>query len=116
MIDSPVLTKKIVNGSTSKNNHFLEIGDEHVSDNPETPLRPDAFERSNEEKIERIAHYFGKIMHTLGLDLTDDSLSGTPQRVANMYVNEIFSGLDPANKPSIALFENKYRYKEMVVE
>src|SRR3954470_4121899 len=116
MIDTPVIPKRILNGSAPKNQHPDEAGDEHVSGNPDTPLRADAFERSNEEKIERIAHYFGKIMHTLGLDLTDDSLSGTPQRVASMYVNEIFSGLDPANKPAMALFENKYRYKEMLVE
>jgi GTP cyclohydrolase I len=55
-------------------------------------------------------------MHTLGLDLTDDSLKGTPNRVAKMYIQEIFSGLNPDNKPKIALFENKYQYDQMLVE
>lgn len=73
-------------------------------------------ELNDEEKIKRIAHYFVKIMDTLGLDRNDDSLSGTPHRVAKMYVKEIFSGLDPVNKPIISLFENKYGYDKMLVE
>ena len=52
----------------------------------------------------------------MGLDLTDDSLQGTPRRVAKMYIEEIFSGLNPANKPKVALFENKYNYNQMLVE
>ncbi|GHN01876.1 GTP cyclohydrolase 1 [Cytophagales bacterium WSM2-2] len=73
-------------------------------------------EDSDEKKIEIIAHHFAIIMETLGLDLNDDSLRDTPRRVAKMYVNEIFSGLNPDNKPEISLFENTYRYQEMLVE
>lgn len=93
-----------------------EIGDDHYMTSLETPLRPDAFELSEEEKIAKIESHFREIMHTLGLDLSDDSLRGTPKRVAKMYVQEIFSGLNPKNKPHVALFENKYQYREMLVE
>jgi GTP cyclohydrolase IA len=92
------------------------IGDEHIGTSAETPIRPDAFWLSDQEKISIIAKHFEQIMHTLGLDLTDDSLRGTPRRVAKMYVKEIFSGLNPDNKPDIALFDNKYKYKQMLVE
>lgn len=92
------------------------IGDDHISTSMETPLRADAFEMSDEAKMAKIAVHFKKIMETLGLDLTDDSLKGTPGRVAKMYVQEVFSGLNPKNKPKIALFENKYQYNEMLVE
>ena len=90
--------------------------DEHFASSVETPLRDDAFELSDEEKITKISYHFRNIMETLGLDLTDDSLGGTPLRVAKMYVNEVFSGLDPRNKPSATLFENKFKYNQMVVE
>jgi GTP cyclohydrolase I len=93
-----------------------EIGDNHVMTSAETPLREDAFELDDDLKIELIEEKFRDIMNILGLDLTDDSLKGTPRRVAKMYVKEIFSGLNPQNKPKIALFENKYHYKEMLVE
>ena len=93
-----------------------EMGDEHVSTSVETPLRPDAFVLSDAQKIEQIAQHFGHIMDIIGLDRTDDSLSGTPKRVAKMYVKEIFSGLNPANFPDIKLFENKYQYNQMLVE
>jgi GTP cyclohydrolase I len=93
-----------------------ELGDEHVSTSIETPLRPDAFQLSDEEKIEKIATHFAEIMDILGLDRKDDSLSGTPKRVAKMYVKEIFSGLNPNNFPDIKLFENKYNYDQMLVE
>lgn len=93
-----------------------EIGDDHMYTGIDTPLRKDAFDLSDKEKMDKIAYHFGEIMHTLGLDLTDDSLKGTPQRVAKMYVQEIFSGLNPANKPKIALFDNKYKYQQMLVE
>jgi GTP cyclohydrolase I len=95
---------------------FIEMGDSHVSGSAETPMRADAFRLNNEEKIALIEKNFKEIMLTLGLDLEDDSLSGTPYRVAKMYVEEIFSGLDPANKPKVALFENRYKYNEMLVE
>lgn len=93
-----------------------EIGDEHIGTSVDTPLREDAFELSDEEKIAKIEKHFKEIMETLGLDLRDDSLKGTPKRVAKMYVQEIFAGLDPKNKPDIALFDNKYKYDEMLVE
>jgi len=93
-----------------------ELGDMHIMTSIDTPLREDAFKMDDNLKMELIAKNFTEIMHILGLDLNDDSLRGTPERVAKMYVKEIFSGLNPANKPKIALFENKYRYKEMLVE
>jgi len=109
----------ILNGK--KNGHSLEdlifeIGEQHVGTSYDTPLRKDAFDKTDNEKIESISWHFEKIMETLGLDLNDDSLRGTPLRVAHMYVKEIFSGLDPAKKPFIALFENKYKYNQMLVE
>jgi len=93
-----------------------EMGDNHVMTSTETPLREDAFALDDELKIELIEEKFRDIMNILGLDLNDDSLKGTPHRVAKMYVKEIFSGLNPANQPKIALFENKYQYNEMLVE
>jgi GTP cyclohydrolase I len=93
-----------------------ELGDDHVSSSRETPLRKDAFDKDDTLKIELIQKHFTEIMHILGLDLTDDSLKGTPNRVAKMYVKEIFSGLNPANKPKVRLFENKYQYNEMLIE
>lgn len=112
MLNTLLKDKKIVISDLSSD----EIGNDHVSANIETPLRADAFDMSNAEKIKKIQSHFKEIMETLGLDLTDDSLKGTPERVAKMYVQEIFSGLDPANKPKIALFENKYQYDQMLVE
>lgn len=93
-----------------------EIGDEHIGTSTDTPLRPDAFEKDDDLKIELIEKHFKEIMHILGLDLNDDSLKGTPHRVAKMYVKEIFSGLKPENKPKAKLFANKYKYDEMLVE
>jgi GTP cyclohydrolase I len=93
-----------------------EMGDQHVMTTIETPMREDAFLLSDEEKIAQIEDKFRDIMNIMGLDLTDDSLQGTPHRVAKMYIKEIFSGLNPENKPTIKLFENKYQYKEMLVE
>ena len=92
------------------------IGDNHISTNVETPLRDDAFVKSDQQKIEAIQKYFAKIMEELGLDLTDDSLSGTPYRFAKMYVKELFYGLDPSKKPKISTFNNKYGYKKMLIE
>ncbi|MBL6610906.1 MAG: GTP cyclohydrolase I FolE [Flavobacteriaceae bacterium] len=89
---------------------------EHFSNTAQTPLRADAFELSDEDKIERITKSVRDILETLGMDLTDDSLKGTPKRVAKAYVNELFSGLNPRNKPSSSTFENKYQYGEMLVE
>ena len=91
-------------------------GDNHISTSVDTPMRAGAFDQSEDEKIAAIEERFAEIMDILGLDLTDDSLRGTPKRVAKMYVKEIFNGLNPANKPKMALFENKYKYNEMLVE
>lgn len=96
--------------------HGAEEMDDHLMSSLETPLRPDAFALSDAEKIMIIERHFREIMHTMGLDLTDDSLKGTPLRVAKMYVKEIFSGLHPENKPVIRRFENKYKYHQMLVE
>ncbi|MEQ8416503.1 MAG: GTP cyclohydrolase I FolE [Imperialibacter sp.] len=93
-----------------------DMEDDHVATSYETPLRADAFEMDDDLKIELIAKHFREIMHILGMDLTDDSLKGTPNRVAKMYVKEVFSGLNPKNKPTAKLFDNKYEYNEMLVE
>lgn len=99
-----------------QNSVMDDIGDAHVGTSLETPLKKDAFEMSDAEKIEIISGHFREIMDTIGLDLTDDSLAGTPGRVAKMFVNEVFSGINPANKPAVTLFENKYGYRNMLVE
>lgn len=93
-----------------------DIGDNHVGTSLDTPMRDDAFAMGDDLKVELIEKHFREIMHIMGLDLSDDSLSGTPQRVAKMYVKEIFSGLNPENKPRVALFDNKYQYDQMLVE
>ena len=96
--------------------HFEEMGNEHVSSSEETPMREDAFILDDNEKIKRIKENFREIILTLGLDLDDDSLKGTPNRVAKMFVSEIFGGLHPDRKPKSSTFENKYKYGEMLVE
>ena len=96
--------------------NFDYIGDNHIGTASDTPIRKDAFRLNADEKIEIIRDDVKHIMETLGLDLSDDSLMGTPNRVAKMFVNEIFSGLDPKNKPKASTFENKYKYGEMLVE
>ena len=115
MITDVVLKKK----QTDQNLNgfsFEDIGDDHLFTGLETPMKKDAFKISDEKKKEKIAGLFKEIMDVMGLDLTDDSLQGTPQRVAKMYIDEIFSGLNPANKPKVALFDNKYKYNQMLVE
>ncbi|WP_299257570.1 GTP cyclohydrolase I FolE [uncultured Aquimarina sp.] len=92
------------------------LGDNHVATSATTPLREDAFKLSDKEKIALIKDDVKHIMETLGLDLSDDSLKGTPQRVAKMFVNEIFSGLHPERKPEASTFDNNYKYGEMLVE
>jgi len=101
---------------TSSNIRPLKPLDAASETNWNTPLRADAFDLSDEEKIDRIEKHVREIMQTLGLDLTDDSLNGTPKRVAKMYVKEVFSGLNPKNRPNARLFDNKYNYEEMLVE
>jgi len=95
---------------------FEMIGDDHVATSIDTPMRDDAFDLTEDEKMAIIEGHFEKIMQTMGLDLTDDSLKGTPHRVAKMYVKEIFSGLNPENMPRISVFDNKFQYSEMLVE
>lgn len=92
------------------------IGDAHLLTSTEVPMLPNAFDKPDQEKIKNIEGYFSKIMTELGLDLSDDSLSGTPYRVAKMYVKEMFYGLNPKNKPRVSIFENTYGYGKMIVE
>ena len=93
-----------------------ELGNNHIATNENNPIRKDAFDKTDEEKIELIKKDVESILLTLGIDLTDDSLKGTPNRVAKMFVKEIFGGLNPNKKPSSSTFENKYKYNEMLVE
>ncbi len=97
-------------------NEIEEMGDAHAGSSANTPLREDAFEKTDQEKIDLIKEDVKSILDTLGLDLTDDSLKGTPLRVAKMFVNEVFAGLHPKRKPKASTFENKYKYGEMLVE
>ncbi len=127
MKDELILKK--VNGSTNgktgingKNHMTVNIhdfdlfGDNHIATSVETPMRADAFDMTDEEKMAVIEDKFRDIMETMGLDLSDDSLRGTPHRVAKMFIKEVFYGLNPANKPKISVFENKFKYNEMLVE
>ncbi|MCO5949855.1 GTP cyclohydrolase I FolE [Mucilaginibacter flavidus] len=103
----------MINNNTIEN---LLKAQEPFSSAFDTPIRDDAFEMDDETKMELIAKHFTGIMQVLGLDLDDDSLKDTPKRVAKMYVKEIFSGLNPANKPVPTLFKNQFQYKQMLVE
>lgn len=127
MKDELILTKVNgkINGSTGINGNgkrtieiqdFELFGDNHIGTSVDTPMRDDAFDISDDEKMAIIEDKFRDIMETMGLDLTDDSLRGTPHRVAKMFIKEIFYGLNPANKPKISVFENKFKYNEMLVE
>jgi GTP cyclohydrolase I len=118
MKQKEITLNTLLNGNKIKLSELSadEIGDEHIHTGIETPMKSDAFKLSDDEKIKKIEFHFAEIMEALGLDLTDDSLKGTPQRVAKMYVKEIFNGLNPANKPKVALFDNKYKYNQMLVE
>jgi GTP cyclohydrolase I len=93
-----------------------EIGEHHVATSAENPIRPDAFDISDEEKIAKIEASVNDILHTLGMDLTDDSIQGTPKRVAKAFINEMFMGLNPKNMPKASTFDNNYNYGEMLVE
>jgi GTP cyclohydrolase I len=93
-----------------------EIGENHVATSAKNPIRPDAFDLSDKEKIAKIEASVKDILHTLGMDLTDDSIKGTPKRVAKSFINEMFMGLDPKNKPKASTFDNNYNYGEMLVE
>ncbi|SHF47544.1 GTP cyclohydrolase I [Arenibacter palladensis] len=115
-MNTETLTLNKINGHKLNGFTHEDIGDDHLYTGLETPMKSDAFELSDTQKKQRIALLFQEIMDVMGLDLTDDSLKGTPERVAKMYIDEIFSGLNPANKPKIALFDNKYQYNQMLVE
>ena len=93
-----------------------EIGDNHIASSAQNPVRSDAFELTDDQKIDLIRKDVHNILHTLGMDLTDDSMQGTPNRVAKMFVQELFGGLNPAKKPKASVFENPYKYGEMLVE
>lgn len=114
------MSTETINGKI--NGHHLnglsvdEIGDDHLYTGLNTPMKPDAHKMSDQEKKERLTLLFEEVLDVLGLDLNDDSLKGTPQRIAKMYIDEIFSGLNPNNKPKVALFNNTYQYHQMLVE
>lgn len=93
-----------------------EIGENHIATSAQNPVRNDAFNLTDEQKIELIKKDVESILNTLGMDLTDDSLKGTPNRVAKMFVKEIFGGLHPNKKPKASTFANNYKYGEMLVE
>ena len=93
-----------------------EMGDDHIYTSAKTPLRDDAFDLSDDDKIKSIEVDVANMLHTLGMDLTDDSINGTPRRVAKMFVKEIFGGLNPKRRPKPSTFDNNYKYGEMLVE
>ncbi|WP_293894985.1 GTP cyclohydrolase I FolE [Flavobacterium sp.] len=93
-----------------------ELGENHIATSAQNPVRNDAFTLSDEQKIEQIKKDVENILYTLGMDLTDDSIKGTPNRVAKMFVKEIFGGLNPNKKPKASTFANNYKYGEMLVE
>ncbi|MDX2134902.1 MAG: GTP cyclohydrolase I FolE [Saprospiraceae bacterium] len=110
------MSKNALNGQSFGQNESDDLGDLHVATASDTPMLANAFEMTDDEKVEQISERFAEIMAIMGLDLADDSLSGTPRRVAKMYVKEVFRGLNPANKPKVTTFENKYQYKRLVIE
>lgn len=112
-LKNTTMLKKTKNASVRNDD---EIGADHVMTSIETPMREDAFDLSDNEKIDIIADHFKVIMETIGLDLNDDSLAGTPKRVAKMFIKEKFKGLNKMNKPSISLFDNTYQYSKMLIE
>jgi GTP cyclohydrolase I len=116
MKNSQNILSPVINGNQLNGFSFDEIGDDHLYTGIETPMVDDAFDLTDEEKKQQISYLFAEIMKVMGLDLSDDSLKGTPERVAKLYIDEIFSGLNPENKPKMALFDNKYQYNQMLVE
>lgn len=113
--DSTLKSKSVLN-TDQQHEHLRVIGDTQLTESQENPTTQKDDQLKDEAKIKKIAWHFEEIMETLGLDLTDDSLKDTPMRVAKMYINEVFSGLDPKNKPAATLFDNKYNYSQMLVE
>ncbi|HKJ06478.1 MAG TPA: GTP cyclohydrolase I FolE [Flavobacteriaceae bacterium] len=116
MLQTLQTKQKSTNGNSLKHISASEIDDNHLFTSIETPLKASAFSVSDEHKMKQIEFHFREIMNIMGLDLTDDSLNGTPKRIAKMYIEEIYSGLNPKNKPKVALFDNKYNYNQMLVE
>lgn len=116
MSQSNGAAKSTLNGKAGLIDLADRIGDQHWAASGDTPIRPDAFAISEKEKMEQIERHFHQIMDIMGLDMQDDSLRGTPRRVAKMFVKEIFSGLNPENKPDVSLFDNKFAYRQMLVE
>lgn len=110
------LTNMKLEHSTDTVDTTDSLGDDHIGTSATNPLRPDAFELSDKEKMASIEQDMRSILQTLGMDLTDDSMQGTPKRIAKMFVQEIFSGLDPKRKPEASTFDNTYKYGEMLVE
>jgi GTP cyclohydrolase I len=108
-----LLTKNLMINSDQFND---ELGENHIATSAQNPVRNDAFTLPDEQKIELIKKDVENILHTLGMDLTDDSIKGTPNRVAKMFVKEIFGGLNPDKKPKASTFANNYKYGEMLVE
>ena len=106
----------VLNGNGHHHDFYEDVGDNHVATSTETPLRKDAFDMNDDEKMGQISYHFRQIMETLGLDMSDDSLNGTPNRVAKMFVKEIFQGLKPDNKPAPTMFDNKFGYNQLLVE
>ncbi len=118
MKQNEIMSNIRLNGNKIEFNEEMmdNMGDNHISTSVDTPMVSTAFDKTDDEKIAIIQEHFKAIMETMGLDLSDDSLKGTPKRVAKMFIREIFRGLNPANKPAVALFDNKYKYNEMLVE
>lgn len=94
---------------------YMESGDLHNSINPNTPIDVDKVKLPDDEKIEKIEEKIRDILDVLGLDLNDQSIEGTPYRVARMWVKELFFGLKEENKPIVSTFKNDYHYDEMVM-
>ena len=113
LISKPELTKNLMTNSDQFNE---ELGENHIATSAQNPVRNDAFNLTDDQKIEQIKKDVENILHTLGMDLTDDSIKGTPNRVAKMFVKEIFGGLNPNKKPKASTFANNYKYGEMLVE
>ena len=113
MSDDLVTDSKILDSIRKK---MEEDGDSHIMTDLDTPMSDNAFELSDEDKIKLIEEHFKNIMLVLGLDLNDDSLKGTPNRAAKLYVKELCAGLKYEEKPKPSLFDNKYNYNKMLIE
>ncbi|UAB82403.1 GTP cyclohydrolase I FolE [Marixanthomonas sp. SCSIO 43207] len=104
----------VVNRNTLLTKENLRKTNHHVVTT--NPLRDDAFDKHEALKIKLITGKFKDIIEILGFDLTNDSIKDTPNRIAKMYVNEVFKGLNPKNKPKITVFKNEYSYHTPLTE